>query len=83
VSKLPRLWDEKIPSGKRTTIQRYDVRFRRRAGSRFIVWDRLDKHVMPDVGWFQSRTGAENWLKKTTVRWYKLMRAKEALRMND
>jgi hypothetical protein len=90
--KLPRLWDEKITTGKGRKVRRYGVHSRKgffRLGTayagtaifqRFTIWDKLKQRTLPVApAFFRTRAAAENWLKKTTVRWYELAMLNKAL----
>jgi hypothetical protein len=95
MTKLPRLWDEKITTAKGRKVKRYRVRtFPDRINRRgvrtfarcyqFMVMDTKAKGVPPTMYpgiWptFRTRKAAENWLKKTTVRSYQLQEVERKL----
>jgi hypothetical protein len=82
--KLPRLWDETITTLHGRKVRRYSVRAHCRdmhpTRGVWIIWDKLKQRTLPVAPtFFRTRAAAENWLKKTTVRWYELATLNKAL----
>jgi hypothetical protein len=89
MKKLPRLWDEKYttpdtPDGEEE--QRYCIESARSdSGQSWMVWDNKreepvwDNELDCSARWFRTRKAAENWLKKTTVRAWKVQQVEKKL----
>lgn len=94
MTKLPRLWDEKITTAKGRKVRRFSIcenfhKMRSKTRSKcYVVCDhakispRAAFNGFPQfIRGFRTRQAAENWLKRTTVRSYQLQELNAKLRM--
>lgn len=83
MTRLPRLWDEKIESAKGREVRRFGVnKTRTFYHDMFYVHDKVTGRYYAGCE-FRTRKTAENWLKKTTVRSYQLQCINETMHMSD